>query len=156
MSNVPRMMSSGSEPDARGVNVDEKKRKRMISNRESARRSRMKKQKLLEDLVTEVASLKVQIHNYTNKYEALMQKIVVLESENNALKVQQMELAQYLKNLQLMQTQMELLEFNLMNQPGRTLCDIIVDINEPPKVQSWQCHGSNQPAIMASTEMLNY
>ncbi|TYJ17724.1 hypothetical protein E1A91_A09G072600v1 [Gossypium mustelinum] len=156
MSNVPRMMSSGSEPDARGVNVDEKKRKRMISNRESARRSRMKKQKLLEDLVTEVASLKVQIHNNTNKYEALMQKIVVLESENNALKVQQMELAQYLKNLQLMQTQMELLEFNLMNQPGRTLCDIIVDINEPAKVQSWQCHGSNQPAIMASTEMLNY
>ncbi|KAB2012239.1 hypothetical protein ES319_D09G075700v1 [Gossypium barbadense] len=156
MSNVPGMMSSGSEPDAQGVNVDEKKRKRMISNRESARRSRMKKQKLLEDLVTEVALLKVQIHNNTNKYEALMQKIVVLESENNALKVQQMELAQYLKNLQLMQTQMELLEFNLMNQPGRTLCDIIVDINEPPKVQSWQCHGSNQPAIMASTEMLNY
>lgn len=155
MLNVPGM-SSGSELDARGVNIDEKKRKRMISNRESAQRSRMKKQKLLEDLVTEVASLKVEIHNNTNKYEALMQKIVVLESENNALKVQQMELAQYLKNLGLMQTQMELLQFNWMNQDGRTLCDQIVDMNEPSKVQSWQCHGSNQPAIMASTEMLNY
>ncbi|GMJ08373.1 basic leucine-zipper 1 [Hibiscus trionum] len=152
MSYVPPMMSSGSEADARGMDMDEKKRKRMISNRESARRSRMKKQKLLEDLVTETSSLKVEIHNNSNKYEVLMQKTVALESENNGLKVQQMELAQYLRKLEMMQTRIELLQFNLMNQPGRSFCDQIAD----PKVESWQCHGSNQPAIMASTQMLNY
>ncbi|XWS38948.1 hypothetical protein CRYUN_Cryun18bG0007600 [Craigia yunnanensis] len=152
MSNTLPQMSSGSEADARGMIMDEKRRKRMLSNRESARRSRMKKQKLLEDLVTEVASLKVEIRKNTNNYEVLMQKTVVLESENNLLKAQQMELAQYLRNLELMQTHRELLQMNLM-QPG-SFSDQIVDIKEP-HVESWQCHGSTQPAIRASAGMFN-
>ncbi|XVF38843.1 hypothetical protein REPUB_Repub20aG0137000 [Reevesia pubescens] len=154
-------MSSGSEADARGMIMDEKKRKRMLSNRESARRSRMKKQKLLEDLVTEIASLKVEIRNNSNMYEVLMQNTVVLETENNVLKAQQMELAQYLRNLELMQTHMQVLQMNLMQpgrfpdqQPGR-FADQIVDIKES-HVESWQCHGSSQPAIMASAGMFNY
>ncbi|KAK8497346.1 hypothetical protein V6N11_018766 [Hibiscus sabdariffa] len=152
MLNVPPMTSSGSEADARGMDIDEKKRKRMLSNRESARRSRMKKQKLLEDLVTETASLKVEIYHNANKYEVLMQKTASLESENKGLKVQQMELAQYLRKLEMMQARMELLQFNLMNQPGRSFSDQIGEINEAPKVECWQCHGSNQPAVTASTE----
>ncbi|KAE8734237.1 Heme oxygenase-like, multi-helical [Hibiscus syriacus] len=119
-------MSSGTDADARGMNVDEKKRKRMISNRESARRSRMKKQKLLEDLATEIGSLKVEIHNNAEKCEVLMQKTVALDCENNGLRAQQMELGQYLRKL-------ELLQSNLANQSGRSFCDQIVDINEPPK-----------------------
>ncbi|XVF28218.1 hypothetical protein REPUB_Repub15cG0010500 [Reevesia pubescens] len=153
LNSLPQMISSGSEEDARGMIMDEKKRKRMISNRESARRSRMKKQKLLVDLVSEVASLKVEIRKNTDKYEVLMQKAVVLESENNVLKTQQMALAQYLRNLELMQTQMELLQLNMM-QPGN-FSDQIVDIREP-HVKSWHCHGSTQSAIMAYAGMFNY
>ncbi|XP_022760691.1 bZIP transcription factor 53-like [Durio zibethinus] len=153
MSNTQPQMISGSEVDGRVMIMDEKKRKRMLSNRESARRSRMKKQKLLEDLVSEVASLKVEIRNNTNEYEVLMQKTLILESDNSLLKAEQMELAQYLRNLELMQNQMELLQMNLM-QPGG-FADQILDIKEP-HVGSWQCHGSTQPAIMASAGMFNY
>ncbi|XVF66120.1 hypothetical protein PTKIN_Ptkin10aG0009200 [Pterospermum kingtungense] len=127
MSNSLPQMSSGSEADAHGMIMDEKKRKRMLSNRESARRSRMKKQKLLEDLISEVACLKVEIQKNTDKFEILMQKTVDLESENNVLKAQQIELAQYLRNLELMQTHKE------------------------PHAESWQCHGSTQPLLGCST-----
>ncbi|XWS08501.1 hypothetical protein CRYUN_Cryun40dG0007900 [Craigia yunnanensis] len=155
MSNTLPQMRSGSEADARGMIIDDKKRKRMLSNRESARRSRMKKQKLLEDLVSEVASLKVEVRKNSDKYEVLMQKTVVLESENNLLKAQQMELAQYLRNLELMQIHMELLQMNLM-QPG-SFSDQIVDIKEP-LVESWQCHVSTQPAhgLYRNVQLLNF
>lgn len=132
-------MSSGSEADAGGMIMDEKKRKRMLSNRESARRSRMKKQKLLEDLVSEVACLKVDIEKNTDKFEVLMQKTADLESENNVLKAQQMELPQYLRNLELMQMNLK--------HPGSF---------SDQSVESWQCHGSKQPVIMASAGMFNH
>lgn len=122
----------------------------MLSNRESARRSRMKKQRLLEDLVREVASLKVEIRKNTDNYEVLMQKTVVLESENNLLEAQKMELDQYLRNLEVMQTHMEQWHMNLMlpqQQPGSF---------SGQNAESWQCHGSTQPAIMASSGMFNY
>ncbi|KAE8731026.1 hypothetical protein F3Y22_tig00002841pilonHSYRG00192 [Hibiscus syriacus] len=115
------MMSSGRDADARGMNIDEKKKTDDIESR-------------IGSAITEEAKA-------FGRFET-----VALGCENKALKVQQMELAQYLRKL-------ELLQFNLVNQTGRSFGDQIV---EPPKVRSWQCHGSNQPAIMASTEMLNY
>ncbi|XVF62466.1 hypothetical protein PTKIN_Ptkin09bG0010100 [Pterospermum kingtungense] len=140
MSSTVPQMSSGSK-------ADEKKRKRMLSNRESARRSRMKKQKLLEDLVREVASLQVEIKRKTDNYEVLMQNTAVLESENNLLETQKIRLAQYLRKL-------EQWQMNLMLQPG-SFSGENVGIKEP-HVGSWQCHGSTQPAIMASSGMFNY
>ncbi|XVE65524.1 hypothetical protein DITRI_Ditri08aG0006700 [Diplodiscus trichospermus] len=97
---LPQMSTSGtSEADAI---MAEKKRKRTLRNREAARRSRMKKQKMLESLVGEVGYWKQEIRKNTDKYDFLVQKMASLESENNFLKAQLMELAQYLRKLELM------------------------------------------------------
>ncbi|CAK7326371.1 unnamed protein product [Dovyalis caffra] len=92
--------SSGSEIDAPNAMVDEKRRKRMISNRESARRSRMKRQKHMEDLVSEKSILERKIYEDNKKYVAVWQSHFALESENKALRDEKMKLAEYLKNLQ--------------------------------------------------------
>ncbi|XP_011010217.1 PREDICTED: basic leucine zipper 1 [Populus euphratica] len=92
--------SSGSEIDPPSAMVDEKRRKRMISNRESARRSRMKRQKHMEDLVTEKSILERKIHEDNEKYAALRQRHFALESDNKVLTDEKLKLAEYLKNLQ--------------------------------------------------------
>ncbi|XP_015574672.1 basic leucine zipper 1 [Ricinus communis] len=92
-------ISSGSDVDAPKVMIDEKKRKRMISNRESARRSRMKKQKHMEDLISEKAELERKLHEDNQKCKAILQAHLVLESENKVLRAKKMELIQHLNCL---------------------------------------------------------
>ncbi|KAI3512267.1 hypothetical protein L1887_19582 [Cichorium endivia] len=77
--------------------VDEKKMKRMISNRESARRSRMKKEKHMKDL-------NEQIFYFTKKRDEMVLKIKeifkghsTLEMENIVLRTQKQELAKRLE-----------------------------------------------------------
>ncbi|KAJ6312345.1 hypothetical protein OIU76_011874 [Salix suchowensis] len=97
---IAKAGSSGSEVDPPNAMVDEKRRKRMISNRESARRSRMKRQKHMEDLVTEKSILERKIYEDNKKHVALWQRHLALESENKVLTDEKLKLAEYLKNLQ--------------------------------------------------------
>ncbi|KAL8205020.1 hypothetical protein R6Q57_010643 [Mikania cordata] len=79
------------------LKVDEKKMKRMISNRESARRSRMKKDQHMKDLND-------QIFYFTKKRDELLLKIEgiakdngVIEMENMVLRSQKQELEKRLE-----------------------------------------------------------
>lgn len=91
--------SSASEDDQRYAGMDEKKRKRMISNRESARRSRMKKQKLLQDLTGEVSRLQAANKNIATKIEETTERYAICAAQNNVLRAQTMELADRLRYL---------------------------------------------------------
>ncbi|KZV26206.1 ocs element-binding factor 1 [Dorcoceras hygrometricum] len=79
--------------------MDHKKRKRMISNRESARRSRLRKQNHVNSLITLSAQLmedKSQILTGLHMTTQLSQSV---EAENAILKAQAAELSQRLRSL---------------------------------------------------------
>ncbi|KAK4804918.1 hypothetical protein SAY86_004735 [Trapa natans] len=92
--------SSGSSEGDLTVNVvDPKKRKRMESNRESARRSRIRKQKHLHDLNSQVALFKKENSNILKVINMSTQHFLNVEAENSILRAQMMELSHRLESL---------------------------------------------------------
>lgn len=86
--------SSGSD------NIDEKKRKRKLSNRESARRSRLKKQKLMEDTIHEISSLERRIKENSERCRVVKQRLDSVESENAVLRSEKIWLSSYVSDLE--------------------------------------------------------
>ncbi|KAJ6404107.1 hypothetical protein OIU84_012321 [Salix udensis] len=122
--------SSGSDSDPRYANLDERKRKRMISNRESARRSRMRKQKQMEDLGINAAH----------------QRRMEMESANNVLRAQAVELTERLRSL------------NSVLQVVEEVSGLSMEIPEIPDtmLELWQQLPCSVPPIMASADMFQY
>ncbi|CAH8380109.1 unnamed protein product [Eruca vesicaria subsp. sativa] len=87
--------SSGSEENL----MEQRKRKRMLSNRESARRSRMKKQKLLDDLTAQVNQLKKENNEIVTSVSITTQHYLTVEAENSVLRAQLDELSHRLESL---------------------------------------------------------
>ncbi|KAI3762809.1 hypothetical protein L1987_53250 [Smallanthus sonchifolius] len=79
--------------------VDDRKRKRMESNRESARRSRMRKQKHIDDLKAEVSRMKNDNDQIRATITVTTQRFVEIEAENSVLRAQLSELSQRLDSL---------------------------------------------------------
>uniref|UniRef100_A0A2P2JUJ3 Uncharacterized protein MANES_05G003300 n=1 Tax=Rhizophora mucronata TaxID=61149 RepID=A0A2P2JUJ3_RHIMU len=94
-----QIASSGSDSDPAYANIDERKRKRMISNRESAKRSRAKKQKLLEDLVNETNQLKSGNSQLMENIDKVSHRYMEVESANDVLRAQAVELTERLRSL---------------------------------------------------------
>ncbi|EYU32895.1 hypothetical protein ABFS82_03G063200 [Erythranthe guttata] len=91
--------SAGSEGgDLQNV-MDQRKRKRMLSNRESARRSRMRKQKHLDDLMAQVNQLKRENGQILTSVNVTNQHYVHVEADNSVLRAQMMELTHRLQSL---------------------------------------------------------
>jgi chromosome segregation ATPase len=90
--------NSGSEEDLQLL-MDQRKRKRMQSNRESARRSRMRKQKQLDDLMALVADLRKDKNQIMTSINLTTQHYINVEAENSILKAQVIELSQRLDSL---------------------------------------------------------
>ncbi|GLT43133.1 hypothetical protein SLA2020_171040 [Shorea laevis] len=142
MAPIQRQGSSGSDSDPRYAMIDERKRKRMESNRESARRSRMRKQKQLEDLLNEITALQNENSQLVQRISTASQRYNEMEAANDVLRAQAMELTERLRSLN---TVLELAE-DVSGTP--------VDIPEIPVsfMEPWQLPYPVQP-IMASAEM---
>lgn len=89
--------SSASPPSS--SDPQQRKRRRMQSNRESARRSRMRKQKHLDDLTGEMAQLSKENNQISNSINVTTQHCVKMEASNSVLRAQMMELSQRLHSL---------------------------------------------------------
>lgn len=90
--------NSGSEEGLQAL-LEQKKRKRMISNRESARRSRMRKQKQLDDLVAQLSQLRKESSHALSMLNLIAQRRSGVEAENSVLRAQAMELSNRLRSL---------------------------------------------------------
>lgn len=144
MASIQRSASSGSDGgDPRSATVDERKRKRMLSNRESARRSRMKKQKQLEDLTNETSRLQMANSQLVQSISSKEQAYVAIESMNNILRAQAMELTERLRSL------------NSVLQIIEEVSGFSVDIPEIPDqlMNPWQLHRPMQQPIVGSADL---
>lgn len=79
--------------------MDQRKRKRMISNRESARRSRMRKQKQMDDLMEKMSQLRTENYNLLTNMNVVTQLYLNIEAENSVLRAQMGELNHRLQAL---------------------------------------------------------
>ncbi|KAG0476684.1 hypothetical protein HPP92_013057 [Vanilla planifolia] len=141
MSAKPSRLSSSSEEDFHHL-IDERKRKRMESNRESARRSRMKKQQRLDDLVNDIARLKSENGQLQMQIEVYVPQYMKFESENTILRTQVAELTERLQYLNSILRFME--EFSGMAMDIQEIPD--------PLLKPWQLPCPAQP-ITASANM---
>ncbi|KAK1419801.1 hypothetical protein QVD17_29157 [Tagetes erecta] len=81
--------------------INERKHRRMISNRESARRSRVRKQRQLEELCTQVIRLRNMNHGLMVKLNQLLESRRKVVQENDKLKKERLELKKLISEAQL-------------------------------------------------------
>lgn len=97
----PNSGSEGSNSNSNRVifSVDERKRRRMISNRESARRSRWRKKKHLENLTVQVNRLETQNRELKKRLGSVLGQCHVLWRENDRLTTEYLSLQARLQDL---------------------------------------------------------
>lgn len=79
--------------------MDERKQKRKLSNRESAKRSRIRKQQHLEELLDAAARLRKENGRAVEQVEALSEHHLRMEAENAALRAEASRLTETLRSL---------------------------------------------------------
>nr|XP_043629707.1 bZIP transcription factor 44-like [Erigeron canadensis] len=142
----------GSDEDIKRL-LDERKRKRMDSNRESAKRSRMRKQKHIDDLTNQASQLKMENHQVMTNVSMTMQHYTNVEAENSVLRARVVELSRRLESLNQI--------ISVMNQSMDTGCGFGEEQYGPGGVglmdefmnDSLGCFYTSQP-ILASANMI--
>ncbi|KAL2328983.1 hypothetical protein Fmac_022410 [Flemingia macrophylla] len=150
-----QLQNSGSEEDLQVV-MDQRKRKRMISNRESARRSRMRKQKHLDDLVSQVAQLRKENQQILTSVNLTTQQFLTVEAENSVLRAQVNELSHRLDSLK------EIIE--VLNASNTSFVEPMVNSNNNNNNNNnnntffnpFHMGGYLNQPIMASADVLQY
>ncbi|KAK3006781.1 hypothetical protein RJ639_017200 [Escallonia herrerae] len=122
--------SGSDDPNRPAYVVDERKRRRMISNRESARRSRMRKQRHLENMRNQVNRFRAGNRELTNRVRLVSHHCQVIRRENDQLRSEAVMLRQKL---------WEIRQFLLARQLQQSAwaCSNVTAINEqnqPPLI----------------------
>ncbi|XP_028802999.1 bZIP transcription factor 44-like [Neltuma alba] len=99
LSNTRFHQSLGSEEELLQLEMLERKRKRMEANRESARRSRVRKQKHMDDMAAQLVELRKENSELVASINMAMQMYQNVEAENSVLRAQIAELTQTLRSL---------------------------------------------------------
>ncbi|KAL8527222.1 hypothetical protein ACS0TY_005195 [Phlomoides rotata] len=139
------MASKQQQPSSPGSDMDERKRKRKLSNRESARRSRMRKQQHLDELVAQENKIKQENKKLREMIDGASELYLNFASENNVLRAQVSELTDRLRSL------------NSVLQIASEVSGLALDIPAIPDtlLEPWQLPCPNQP-IIASADMFEY
>ncbi|KAG2696244.1 hypothetical protein I3760_07G049200 [Carya illinoinensis] len=145
--------NSGSEGHDLQHVMDTRKRKRMLSNRESARRSRQRKQKHLDDLMAQVRQLTTENHQILTSMNMTSQVYLNIEAENSILRAQMAELGQRLESLN------EIV--NYLNSSTNELFETQQDHgtqthDDDSLMQPWSSIYLNHAAIMPSADVFMY
>ncbi|WOK99932.1 hypothetical protein Cni_G08644 [Canna indica] len=138
------LQSSGSEEDLRAA-LDQKKQRRMISNRESARRSRMRKQKHLDDLAAQANQLRKENAQILASLSLTTQHYFAVEAENSVLRTRMMELGSRLQSLD------EILHCLHRWNAG----DSAAIFCDGSQINPWSSVHVNQQPIMASVDSMS-
>ncbi|XP_071691807.1 bZIP transcription factor 44-like [Rutidosis leptorrhynchoides] len=148
-SGLYQIQNSGSEENLQNL-MNERKRKRMISNRESARRSRMRKQQRVDELTCEVSQLRNKNNQIMSNISVTTQHYMSVEAENCVLRAQVAELSNRLQSLN------EIMSFCMFpeEQYGSGVGNGTEFVDEL-MVNSLSYLYANQP-ILASADMIQY
>ncbi|XP_027353032.1 uncharacterized protein LOC113863596 [Abrus precatorius] len=118
--------------------INERKHRRMISNRESARRSRMRKQKHLDELWSQVVWLRNENHQLIDKLNHVSESHDRVAQENVQLREEASELRQMLCDMQL-----------------HSPCPPLSPIEDVPTTSPYvKSDSSNQSSFTSSMELL--
>lgn len=91
--------STSDEDHQQSMIIDERKQRRMISNRESARRSRMRKQRHLDELWSQVIRLRTDNHCLIDKLNSVSESHQLALKENAKLKEETSDLRQLISEI---------------------------------------------------------
>lgn len=140
---------SGSEGDPQQHITEQRKRKRMLSNRESARRSRMRKQQHLDSLIAQTDELKKENSQISTSIGITTQLYLNIESENAILRAQMAELSNRLQSLNDIISYINSSSYHPFDEAQET------PFNDCGFMDPWNSAAVNQP-MMASADMLMY
>ncbi|KAL3849673.1 hypothetical protein ACJIZ3_011555 [Penstemon smallii] len=138
-------MAPKQQPTSPVSENDERLRKRKLSNRESARRSRMRKQQHLDELIKQENQIVEENKKVKQMIDNTTQLYIKFESENNVLRAQMAELTDRLQSL------------NSVIQIASEVSGLAFDIPDIPDtlLEPWLLPYPVQP-ISASADMFQY
>ncbi|KAK9724195.1 hypothetical protein RND81_05G054800 [Saponaria officinalis] len=135
-----------SKSSASDGTVDEKKRRRMESNRESARRSRQKKQQHLDGLIKQVGSLTRENDEFRKKISELTALFAAMDARNEVLKAEKDRLATRLEALENTIEIASAVKGSSSSQNG----EVLYEVSDDPMMKPWKLPRYSLPIAASS------